>query len=138
MKNINAFAHVTMLFYIAAILVSAGAVYSINYAYNPPQPFVHLTYNSIAQAGEGYVNDTLPYPIEITSIYCTQPNGEKLEFSDSSNNIVQPGSNTYIVVGVSSTITKLPLNCTDWKVAYLNAQGIPSVTPNGVQVHQSG
>jgi hypothetical protein len=138
MKNIKGIARITLILYVAAILVSAVAVYGLDYAYNPPQPDFHMSYNAISQVGQGYVNDTFSYPIEITSIYCTQPNGERVEFPDSSNNIVQPNSNTYIVIGVSAATDKLPINCADWKLTYLDAQGIPSNTNNGIVVQQSG
>jgi hypothetical protein len=137
MENSKAVAHITLILYVAAILVCIGAVYSLNIIYNQPQPLVQMTYNSVAQAGEGYINDTFSFPIAITSIYCTLPSGKRMVFSNPSNNIVEPNSNTYIVVGISSSSDPLSKNCTDWKVSYTNAQGIPVNNSNGIQITQS-
>lgn len=137
MRNIKAFARITLILYLAAIVVSVGAVYSINMIYNQPQPFVHMTYNSVSQSGEGYVNDTFSFPIEITSVYCTLSSGEKMVFSNPSNNIVEPNSNTFIVVGVSSGANRLATGCADWKVSYTNAQGISTNMSNTVQIQQT-
>ena len=118
MRTVKGFAHTTIIFYIIAIAVCASAVYYLNTVYNTPQPYVYVSYNTLAQGGIGYVNNTLSFPIEVTSIYCTIPSGIKEIFGNPNNNILVPGSNTQIMIGINNELVKLPANCTNWKVDY--------------------
>jgi hypothetical protein len=127
------FSHTTAIFYITALIVCIVAVYYINTIYNAPQPYVNVTYNysATAQYGIGYINNTLPYPIEITSIYCTLPNGTREVFGNPNNNILVRGSNTVIDIQVNNLNVPLHKNCTKWKVGFdeLPANAVP---PNAI------
>ena len=107
----------TRYFYIAAIVVCIIAAYYIIQIENQPQPLVYMVYNSFSQFGMGFINNTLPYPIEVTSIYCTVPNGNRQTFGTPNNNILMPNSNTAIEVGTLAN-SVLAANCTNWKVSY--------------------
>ncbi len=125
----------TRYFYMAAIIICLFAVYFVYQAMDQPQPLVYMAYNSISQAGAGYINNTLLYPIEITSIYCTIPDGTRQTFGTPNNNILVPGSNTVIEVGISGNAALLS-NCTGWKVSYY---WLPAntVVPNSPIVQKS-
>ncbi len=107
----------TRYFYLLAIIICLAAVYYIYQAEVQPQPQVNIAYNSVTQIGIGYVNNTLGYPIEITSIYCTIPNGNRQTFGTPNNNTLMPGTNTVLEIGITHN-TMLALNCTDWSVSY--------------------
>ncbi len=107
-----------LIFYAIVIAVALAIVYYANQVYNQPQPLVYFAYNGTVGGGEGYVNNTLPYPIAITSIYCTIPSGAKEVFGSPNNNTLMPDTNTVIDVGVSNKLWHLPENCTGWKVSY--------------------
>jgi hypothetical protein len=115
----KALAQITVLFYIAAIVVAGTSVYYINIVYNPPQPTVSVTYNALASAGSGFILNTLPFPIQITTIYCTIPKGEKLVFGSPNNNTLASGSKTIIEIATNNRTTGLPANCGDLKVGYI-------------------
>lgn len=108
----------TAFFYLAAIIVSIIAIYYIYQVEYQPQPYVSMTYNSSLQFGMGYVNNTLPYPIRIETIYCTAPGGQKEAFGDPNNNTLASGSNTTIEVGTAMNIT-IPDGCSDWGITYV-------------------
>jgi hypothetical protein len=94
-----------------------------------------MAYNSVSQVGIGYVNNTLPYPIGITTIYCTIPNGNRQTFGAPNNNTLMPGSNTLIKIGISGNALLAP-NCTGWMVSYTRLT-INSATPNSQIVQKS-
>ena len=136
----NANASTTALFYALAIVISIAAVAYVDSAYNPPQPSVQIHFNYTAQVGKGYINNTLPYAIQITDIYCTTPNGNKNVFGSPNNNTLNPGSNTFIIIDTSNKAIILPTDCADWKVSYTKTNSLSSNTSNNpftVSIKQS-
>jgi hypothetical protein len=125
----------TKYFYIVAVIVCLVAVYYIYQAENQMQPQVYMTYNAASQLGIGYINNTLQYPIEVTTIYCTAPNGNRQTFGTPNNNILMPRSNTVIEIGISSNVP-LALNCTNWKISY-NRLPANTTAPNSPIVQKS-
>ncbi len=129
MDTKKTFTFTTKLFYIIAIVVSLVAIYYINSVYNMPQPYVYMSYNSVGQYGSGFVNNTLSYPIQIKTIYCSTPNGQKQEFGTPNNNTLNPGTNTVIVIGITNKSHALSSNCSDWKVDYVKTTYISANQP---------
>lgn len=114
------FAHTTLIFYIIAIIVAAAAVYYINMVYNPPQPNVVMSFNYQKQAGNGYINNTLPFTIAISAIYCKLPDNSKILFENDNNGTLSPGSNTFITISANNT-NSVPTDCANWGVIYVKA-----------------
>lgn len=91
--------------------------------YNEPQPVVSLTYNYISQEGSGFILNNLTYPINITFIYCTTPNGEHYTFRDVLHNATTVGENTMISIADNNSQNEsLPTDCAHWAVLYNNSQ----------------
>ncbi len=118
----------TVFFYFVAVVVSIAAVYLLNAIYNPPQPLLHINYSYKAQAATGYINDTLGFPINVTSTYCTMPSGSKMVFRMPFTASLVPGSNTFVTLGTSNGIN-LSTSCGNWKVTYQRTAFIPTTIP---------
>ena len=119
----------TFIFYLIAIAVCAFSVYELNLIYNPPQPYVYMNYNTVAQGGIGFVLNTLPFTIHINNIYCQAPNGTRDIFGDPNNNTLQRGSNTPIEIGVNQPgVQRIAPGCSTWKVSYLKVSSLSANT----------
>ena len=125
--------HQLLLTYALAIILAVVIVVYLESAYNQPQPRMSMAYNSLSHTGYGYINNTLSYAISVNYIYCKTPGANKYDFRTSNNDVLQPGSNTFIEVAENSTAL-LPGNCTAWGVSYSEQ---PLNTSNSVYIVQT-
>ncbi len=130
----------TPVFYAIAIVICIGAYLYLQSVYNPPQPQVVIMYNALAQTGNGFITNTLSFPINITYFYCTVPGGMKYEFKNPPQGTLNPGSKTGVSIVASNVSIRLPADCGDWKVYYnagpLSPANVPLKNLTVIQQHQ--
>ncbi len=133
MSTVRAMTGGKILPYLASIAVALVIILYFQSVYSPAQPTVLMRFNYSQQTGYGYIINTLPYAINVSSIYCKTSSGTKEEFNTKLDHSLQPGSNTFMTVSVDNSMETLPQSCGGWGVLY--TKGILNTTPNNSPVY---